>query len=319
MSTVLSLGSINADVQVRADALPSGPGTLLAQDLLRTSGGKGANVAVVARRLGADARLLGSVGDDDLAEVALGPPRREGVDIAGVRHVPGPTGTSAIVVGPSGDKLIVLALNANDAPAPDPTWAERAVAGAPAGSALVVDLEVDPALAVAAARAARDAGVPVVVDPAPADRLTPELRACADHVVPDHREAATLTGLDTTTTDGARRAAEALRRTGGGVVHVKLASGGCVVADEGGSHVVGPPPGLAVVDTTGAGDAFAGTLGWALSLGVGHREAAALAVAASACAVGTYGSQESYPSLDRLTSMRARVPAGPVSPAGPGG
>jgi ribokinase len=308
---ILSFGSINADLQVRADALPDGPGTLAARDVLRTSGGKGANVAVLARRLGADALLLGCVGDDDLATQALEGPRREGVDVTSVRRVPGTTGLASIVVGPAGDKLIVLALNANDTPASDAgsvEQVERAIASAPPGSVLVVDLEVDPASVTAAVVRARHAGITVVLDPAPTHRLPDDLLSQVDHVTPDHREAAALTGIDTATVEGACEAAEALHQRGPQVAYVKLAAGGCAVAHDGGAHVIDPPPQLDVVDTTGAGDAFAGALAWALSLGLPDQEAAALAVAASACAVGAYGSQESYPSLDELTSMRARVP-----------
>jgi ribokinase len=315
---VVSLGSINADHCVRAARLPEGSGTLLAGDLLRTSGGKAANVAVLARRLGTPSRLVGCVGDDDLAELALAGPRREGVDVGAVRRAPGPTGSSSIVVAPDGDKTIVLALNANDAwPAAvdQPEHAglvdhiEQAVVTAPPGSVLAVDLEVPPVNVAVAARAARRVGMAVVVDPAPAERLDDELLDLADHLTPDHHEALALTGIDTRSRSGACRAAEALHRRGVPHVYVKLLGGGCVVAGAGGTVVVEPPGHLQVVDTTGAGDAFAGGLAWALSRGAGGGEAAPIAVAASACAVGTYGSQESYPSPDALAAMVARTTA----------
>jgi ribokinase len=311
---IVSVGSINADIQVRADRTPDGPGTILATDLLRTSGGKAANVAVLARRLGAEVRLLGAVGDDDLAEQALAGPLDEGVDVTAVRRTQGPTGTSSITVGATGDKTIVLALNANDAPPEDHGAIERAVGTAERGSVVVVDLEIAPATARLAVEAARQAGLTVVVDPAPDHRVDDWLLAAADHVTPDHREAAALTGIDAGTTTEACRAAEALRERGAGVAYVKLETGGCAMADADGTHVIDAPPDVAVVDSTGAGDAFAGALAWALAGHLPHHEAAALAVAASACAVGGYGSQESYPTLAELTAMRGRL----ADTAGPG-
>lgn len=304
---ILSLGSINADLQLRADALPEGAGTVLATDMLRTSGGKAANVAVLACRLGAEVQLLGSVGDDELAEQALAGPQREGVDVTSVRRVPALTGTSCIVVGPGGDKAIVLALNANDTPPGEEARVERAVGAAEPGSVLVVDLEVSPEFVGVAVDAASRSGLAIVLDPAPPSRLADGLVDRVDHITPDHREAETLTGIDASSERGACHAAGELHRGGGAVAYVKLASGGCAVADDEGTCVLRAPERLDVVDTTGAGDAFAGALAWALSRGVEHREAAALAVASSACAVGTYGSQESYPSLDELTSMRGRL------------
>jgi sugar/nucleoside kinase (ribokinase family) len=98
MTKVPPPGSINADFQVGVERPPQRPGTLLARDLLRTSGGKAANVAVFVRRLGVQTRLLGCVGDDDLAEQALAGPSREGVDVTLVRRTPGPTGVACIVV-----------------------------------------------------------------------------------------------------------------------------------------------------------------------------------------------------------------------------
>jgi ribokinase len=255
MAVILSLGSINADFQVRVEQAPEGPSTVLANDLLRTSGGKAANVAVLARRLGAEARLLGCVGDDDLAEQALAGPRREGVDLGLVRRAPGPTGLSQIAVTPDGEKTIVLALNANDAWADDADRVARAVAEAPAGSVLVADLEIPPVLVAAAVRAARQAGLPVVLDPAPgrprARRPPPPGRP--HH--PDHREAQTLTGIDASEPDGARRAAEQLRARGVGAAHVKVASGGSAVTDQDGTTVVAGPADPKVVDATGGGDA----------------------------------------------------------------
>lgn len=307
MGAILSVGSINADFQVRVPEAPGGAGTLLASHLLRTSGGKGANVAVLAHRLGVEARLYGAVGDDDLAEQALAGPRREGLELRWVRRVAEPTAFSSIAVAPDGDKGIVLALGANDA------WGRHAealaaeVGDAPTGSVLVVDLEIAGACVQAAVEAARRAGFDVVLDPAPPHRLPDGVLAQVDHVTPDHLEARALTGIDTDSVEGAFRAAVELRRRGAGAAYVKLETGGCAVAWPGGTWLVEGPADLRPVDTTGAGDAFAGALACSLLRGADPVDAAATAVAAANCAVLTYGSQESYPRPSELHDMRRSV------------
>lgn len=310
---ILSLGSINADFAVRADAAPEGPGAVLARDLLRTSGGKGANVAVLAARLGAPAALLGCVGDDDLAAQALRGPVAAGVDMSLLRRTTGPTAYSSIVVPPGGAKSIVLALNANDAwpEGDDGARVRDDVAGAPDGSVLVADLEVPVALVAAALRAARDRGFTTVLDPAPPERHDEALLALADHLTPDHSEAAELTGTDTSDPDGAAKAAGALRERGAGTVYVKLGEGGCVVAARAGVSLVEAPD-VEPVDATGAGDAFTGALAWALHEGRSALDAAKVAVAASTCAVLAYGSQESYPTRRALAAMEERVRVHPL-------
>lgn len=307
MTAVVSLGSVNADFLVRVPELPGGSGSLLGESLLRTSGGKAGNVAVLAARLGTPARLLGCVGDDDLAAQALRGPEAARVNLRGVRRRPGLTGYSSILVPPSGAKTIVLVPNANDAWAEDGERVAAEVDAAPDGSVLVADLEVPVALVLAALQVGRERGLTTVLDPAPTDRVTDELLALTDHLTPDHSEAQQLTGEDAAEAAGAARAAVELRKRGAAVVHVKLAGGGCVTATADGLTLVEAPADVPVVDATGAGDAFAGGLAVALVRGLSAVEAAELAVAASTCAVGAYGSQESYPDAAMLAAMLTRV------------
>jgi ribokinase len=307
MTAVVSLGSVNADFLVRVPELPGGSGSLLGESLLRTSGGKAGNVAVLAARLGTPARLLGCVGDDDLAAQALRGPEAARVNLRGVRRRPGLTGYSSILVPPSGAKTIVLVPNANDAWAEDGERVAAEVDAAPDGSVLVADLEVPVALVLAALQVGRERGLTTVLDPAPTDRVTDELLALTDHLTPDHSEAQQLTGEDAAEAAGAARAAVELRKRGAAVVHVKLAGGGCVTATADGLTLVEAPADVPVVDATGAGDAFAGGLAVALVRGLSAVEAAEHAVAASTCAVGAYGSQESYPDAAMLAAMLTRV------------
>jgi ribokinase len=313
MSAVVSLGSINADFLVRVPQPPDGPGAVPGDALLRTSGGKAGNVAVLAARVGVPARLLGCVGDDDLAEQALRGPEAARVNLRGVRRRRGLTGYSSILVPPSGAKTIVLVPNVNDAWAEDAERVAAEVDAAPDRSVVVADLEVPVALVLAALQVARERGLPTVLDPAPPDRVTDELLALTDHLTPDHTEAQQLTGEDATEPAGAARAAAQLRKRGARAVHVKLPGGGCVTATADDVTLVEAPSDVTVVDATGAGDAFAGGLAVALVQGRPAVEAARSAVAASTCAVGIYGSQESYPDAATLAAMLERVSSRPFS------
>jgi pfkB family carbohydrate kinase len=188
----------------------------------------------------------------------------------------------------------------------------RAVAEAPAGSVLVADLEIPPVLVTAAVRAARRGRAPRRARPGPGRPRARGPPSPGRPRHPDHREAQTLTGIDASEPDGARRAAEQLRERGVGAAHVKVASGGSAVAFQDGTVMVAGPADPAVVDATGGGNAYAGALAWALWSGRSPREAAPLAVAASACAIGTYAPRS--PTRPRGAGGDAR-PGGPGQPA----
>lgn len=306
---VISLGSINVDFQVRTDRWPDAGETLLGHDFLMTGGGKGANVATLARRLGVPAMLIGRVGDDVLAGETLRPLREAGVDLEHVSETTGwATAVSMIVVRPDGRKTIILAANANDSwPETDANAVAKVVNNAPSGSVLVVDLEVPRFIVRAAAEAARRRSLPVVLDPSPADRMEDDLYELIDVITPNPSEGRLLTGVGIESPDDAERAARKLLERGVTAVCQKLAGGGCMVVTEDGSHHVAAED-VDVVDTTGAGDAFAGAMGVALFEGQALVDAARFAVAAATVAVTTYGSQEAYPSRDELDRMLSRLP-----------
>ncbi|SFH26729.1 ribokinase [Palleronia marisminoris] len=306
---VLSLGSINADFQMRIDKRPEVSETLLAHDFVRAGGGKAANVAFLARKLGRDPVLLGRVGDDDLAEQALAPLREIGIDLRHVDQVQGAdTAVSVITVPPDGKKAIVLAPGANDAWEQEDTGRpDEVVSAAPKGSILVIDCEVPEFVARAAAQSARRRGLFILLDPSPADRVSDELLSLVDVVVPNPTEAETLTGIAVDGPDGAVRAGRAFLDRGCKVACMKLPDGGCIVAQdkEDFRHVTVEE--VDIVDTTGAGDAFAGAMAVALSEGHDAVAAAIFATAASTHAVTGYGSQPAYPGRDDIEKISATI------------
>lgn len=301
-SEIFCLGSVNADFQLRVPR-PLGAGsTLPGTEFVRLGGGKAANRAVLARRLGVPARLIARVGADDLREQALAPLRAAGVDLGAVTVAADQaTGVAMIAVLPDGRKVILFAGNANEAwDAAADEGAEAAVAGAPPGSVLALDFEVPAEVALRAARAARVRGIAVVIDPSPPVRTGPREVSGATAVTPNPEEAEALTGTVVDGPEAAAAAAGQMRDLGVGIACVKLAGGGCVVAAEHGFSYVPPLPVQAVVDSTGAGDAFAGALAVALLERRPPLQAALLAVAASSLAVTAYGSQPAYPDRARL-------------------
>lgn len=306
MGTIISIGSLNADFQMRVPQPLLG--TQIASEFIRVSGGKAANVAVLGRRLGAGTRLFACVGRDDLADQALEGPRETGVDLTTVRSAATHTGTAVVLVAYNGEKNIALALGANYAWSDEAGAVAGSVSDAEPDSVVVVDLEISVEVAAAAIEAAQKRGLEVVLDPAPAARVHPEFLDGLDHITPNPKEAEELTGIQVDDPESGLRAARTLCERGVRYAYTKLPTGGCAVAGlSGESSVVRAPDDLEVTDTTGAGDAFAGALAWALLNQATPTDAAEVAVAASACATTAYGSQASYPTLEELMAMTDRV------------
>lgn len=307
---VLAAGTINADFLLRVDAALQAGANLIAQRLLRTSGGRAGNVSVMVRRLGKPAALFGCIGTDDLAEQALRGPRAAGVGVELVRHVPGDTGFVAILVGEGATKTMVMAPGANDAfHADDGARLALEVRRAPERSVLVVDTEVLPTALASALEAARSSGHPTVLDPTRPRRVTDRLLELSDHVTPNADEATEMTGVRVQSPADAHRAARRLRERGARNVHIRLSRGGCLTLWPDGEALVTVPVDLDAVDTTGAGDAFAGTLATAIIDRLPPVDAARLAAAAAACAVTGFGAQEAYPDPPALYPIARRVRA----------
>ncbi|MEV5239645.1 ribokinase [Streptomyces cinnamoneus] len=287
MYDVLVIGSANADLTVRVARRPAPGETVHGTDLTESPGGKGANQAAAAARLGARAALLARVGDDAYAQLLLDAQRAAGTDVGHVLVEEGArTGTAMIVVGPDGDNTIVVSPGANARLTPADVTAAREVIAASAVVSL--QLEVPPETVRAAAGAAGEAGARVVLNPSPVpDALDARLLAAADPLVVNEHEARQLSGAP----DGDPPTwARARREQGARSVVVTLGSEGALVLDAAGTVRV---PGIAVqtVDTTGAGDAFTAALCVRLAAGAPLAEAARFAVRVGAAAVTRQGAQ----------------------------
>lgn len=285
---ILVLGSANADLVVGVDRRP-GPGeTVLGSDITVLPGGKGANTAVAAGRLGAKVGFLGAVGADAYGDLLVDSMRAAGVDVSLVRRSRRPTGIAYITVTPDGENSIVVSPGANAG------LTEDDVDRAPIAAArvLVASLEVPVPVvehAVAVAGAARP-----VVNLAPATHLSPITLSTVDPLIVNEHEAAWL--LDTSGPVDPQRLLDLGPRS----VVITLGARGAVLADGSGVHEVAAPM-VTPVDTTGAGDAFTGALAVGLASGQDLVCAAELAVRVAAVSVTRRGAQPSYPTLSEVS------------------
>lgn len=293
---IISLGSINKDIQVRTDHWPEPGETVMAKDLLTIGGGKAANRAFLASKLGAPSLLLARVGDDNEAEEALQSLKEIGVNLEHVKRLPGQrTGLSMIVVRADGNKSILLVANANE------NWEQegpanviKVISEAPEGSVLAVDLEIPASVVQQALEAATKKGFKIILDPSPTKNFKNEYYAWTDFITPNISEAESLVGFQIKNTDDGFQACEAFLKKGARHALVKMGDKGYVMISNGRKEFL-PSPQVQVKDTTGAGDAFAGAFAFAIWEGQEANDALRFAAAASSLAVETYGSQPAYP------------------------
>jgi len=294
-SSVVVVGSVNADLLTRTEVHPAPGETVLGRDLRVLPGGKGANQAVAAARLGARVTFVGAVGDDEFADAATSGLREAGVDLDRLAVVPGGTGVAVVTVAADGENSIVVIPGANGAVGPD---AVRRHADLLAAADVVVLQGEIPRDGIETA--AGLAGGRVVVNLAPVIDVDPEVLRRADPLVVNEHEAHGALEL----LGGAGAAGEGLadqdvvaRLRAAGVPSVVLTRGaqGALVAGADDDCVAVPSPRVEAVDTTGAGDAFVGALAAELARGSALADAARLAVRVGAFAVRGSGAQPSYP------------------------
>lgn len=307
MPRVCVIGSANVDYAVSLPRLPRPGETVSGGTLLVNLGGKGANQAVAARRLGGEVRLVGRVGDDAAGAEIRARLGDMGIDVTGLLALPGvATGTALIVVDAEGRNQIAVAPGANH---------RLEVAGVREHEAsirwaevLVCQLETPLPVVRWALERARAAGVITVLNPAPAQTLPDEMLALVDYLTPNEHEAALLADSEVRDAESAREAALRLLARGAGAVVVTLGEQGAIVCD-GDSAAHFPAFPVKAVDTTAAGDAFNGALAVGLAAGGTLEDAIPLANAAAALACTRPGAQASLP--DRaaveqfLRSLRA--------------
>lgn len=298
--SVVVVGSSNTDMVVKSQRIP-GPGeTVTGGQFVMAPGGKGANQAVAAARLGAEVTLVARLGSDMFGDEAVAGYEKEGIrtDLI-VRDPEQATGVALILVDAQGENSISVASGANHALSP--VDVERAAERIAAASVLMLQLETPLEAALTAASIAAEAGVAVILDPAPAPDgpLPGELLRKVTYLTPNESEAQRLCGCAVSDETSAHEAAETLRELGPQHVILTRGARGVVVAGPEGCRSV-PAPKVEAQDSTAAGDAFNGALACALAAGASLEEAAGMASRVGALSTTKMGAQPSLPTQAEL-------------------
>ncbi len=298
MLDIVVVGSLNEDLTVRVPRLPAPGETVLGHDHFRDTGGKGANQAVAAARLGRRVAMVGMVGSDPAGSKLIDALQGAGVEATAVgRSDAAGTGMAVITVDGSGENTIVVSPGANAMLSPGDLEAAAGLLTEAAVTLLQLEVGTD-----VVERAIELSGGRVVLNPAPAQTLSEELLGSVDVLVPNQTELALLA-------DGPipERSGDAIRLAGRldgpGAVVVTLGAGGALVVADGRSSLI-PAPEVDAVDPTGAGDAFCAGLADGLVRGLDLDGAVEWAVRCGAAAVTRWGAQGSLPTRAEVEALR---------------
>ena len=300
MKKIIVVGSSNVDLTVRVRRLPLPGETIRGATLLRTNGGKGANQAVAAARLGADVLFITCLGNDASGGMLSAQFAADGIDTSCIKLSATPTGTALIFVDDNAENCIAVAPGSNNDLLPTDIDAARStMEGA---SYLLVQLVIPMPTVVRAVELAHSLGIKTIMNPAPMNPVPEDLFSRIWLITPNQTEAEQLTGVHVESEDDAARAAEVLFAKGIKNVIVTMGSKGSLVCTPEGREFV-PSRKVKAIDTTGAGDVYNGALVAALSQGKSLIEAARIATLASSIAVTRMGAQTSAPYANEIESL----------------
>lgn len=290
--SILVIGSSNTDMTAKTAELPRPGETVLGGVFTMGAGGKGANQAVAAQRLGGKVKFICKVGKDMFGDNSIAQYEKEGLDTSGILRSNLPSGVALIYVDSHAENCIVVASGANgDLTEEDIEKSRKDLENC---DILLLQLESPIPSVLKAAKIAHQAGKTVVLNPAPACPLPEELFRNIDLFIPNETELSTFSGIEVKDVESAEKAAAAMQAKGVGKLIVTMGSKGALIC-EGGPSVFVPAHKVKAVDTTAAGDTFCGALCVAISEGKTLKEAAEFACAASALTVQKMGAQNSIP------------------------
>jgi ribokinase len=285
------VGSLNIDLVAYTGRVPGAGETVIGDKFVMGFGGKGANQAVMAARLGARVSMVGALGSDVYAGMTVDNLIEQGVDAANVARVEGSSGVAPIWVEPDGTNRIIVVPGANDAV--DPSVAADAVRSLDGVAVVIGQVEIPQRVTAAGFRAARDVGATTILNPAPAATLDADLLEAADWLIPNEHELAILAGLDSfdpSDDAGLLAFASSIRPR----LLVTLGSRGAALVTASGEVERVPAVPVKAVDTTGAGDAFVGAFAFGLAAGLDELRAVRLGIACASDSVTRTGTQSSF-------------------------
>ncbi len=302
MTKVIVFGSLNMDLVTKAPRLPMKGETLQGYEFFTTAGGKGANQAVAASRLGASTYMVGRLGDDDFGRQLLSRLKAANVDTNGILiDAATNSGVAVITVDDAGENNIIIVAGANGRV--NQQDVERLGVLLPGAAALLLQFEIPLQMVLSAAKIAHKSDVMVILDPAPTvSDIPPELYPLINIITPNEIEASQLVGFPVDGKDAAHQASIELLKRGVGNVIIKLGERGvfCATAQE--TFFI-PAFSVEAVDTVAAGDAFNGGLAVALAQGLSLREAVVWGAAAGAICATKSGAQSALPNLEALQAF----------------
>lgn len=301
MSTIIVIGSSNTDMVIKSAHLPAPGETILGGEFFMNPGGKGANQAVAAAKLGGEVVFVAKVGDDIFGQEAVQGFKNEGIntDFIGVDPL-NPSGVATIMVDDQGENCIAVASGANGTLSPADI--DNALAQIDAADVLLMQLETPIPTIDYAASAGSEKWKTIILNPAPAQALSDDLLAKLDVITPNEIEAEILTGIKVENAGDAEKAARALRRKGVGTVIITLGSQGAFVVADSFTGMV-PVRKVNAVDTTAAGDTFNGALAVGIANGLPIEAAVEFANKAASVSVTRLGAQASAPRLEELEGL----------------
>lgn len=301
VARIIVVGSINMDLVFRTHQLPRPGETRSGHSFQQVPGGKGANQAVAAARLGAQVSMVGRIGDDGFSRTLIEGLARESIDTSFVKVTPNcSSGLAVIGVEDSGQNSITVIPGANGAVTPDDVIAAEELFRS--ANVLLVQFEVPLAAVQKAVELAHRHGVKIILDPAPSVNEVPADLLQVEVVCPNETEAESLSGQVVDSIETAMSAVQQIGSQGPQVSIITLGSQGAVVFDgKTAEHV--PPFAVNAVDTTAAGDAFAAAFGIALAEQMSVSEATRFAAAAGALATTQHGAQPAMPTRDALEAL----------------
>ena len=301
------VGSLNIDLVAYTARVPSPGETVIGDRFQMGFGGKGANQAVMAARLGARVAMVGALGNDVYAGMTLENLQGQGVDETHVARVAGSSGVAPIWVEPDGSNRIIVVPGANGAV--DSEAASAAIRSMDRLDVVIGQLEIPQGVTAAAFRAARERGAVTILNPAPAAPLDPELVASAGWLIPNETEFAILAGVDRLDPDDERAILDYASRITPRLLVTLGSRGAAFVTPTGELRRVAATP-VTPVDTTGAGDAFVGAFAVGLAAGLDELAAVRLGIACASDSVTRPGTQSSFPSREAAAALLEGVRVG---------
>ena len=298
---IVVIGSSNVDMVVKGERIPKPGETIIGGDFHKAAGGKGANQAVAAARAGGDVTFIASVGDDIFGREAINGYQKDGINTEHIKVDPDhPTGTALILVDAKGENSIAVASGANaNLSESDLSNTHRVIENS---DIILMQLETPVKTIEAAAEMARRSGIKVILNPAPAQKLSDNLLAQVSILTPNETETEILSGIEVTDENDARRAAKILMDKGVEIVMITMGKRGVFLYTQEESRMI-PAFQVEAVDTTAAGDTFNGALAVAIAEGKSMDEAIRFANAAGAISVTRMGAQPSTPYREEIEKM----------------